>query len=187
MFEETLKKEMLALARKAIASYLLSSRPLKLSAKDVSPPLRQKGCVFVTLTIDDALRGCIGHLEPVMPLYLDIVENAISAAFRDPRFMPLDKDELDRINIEISLIGPPKKLRYDSPEDLLSKITPLRDGVTISLGPYKATYLPQVWEELTDKEAFMCSLCIKAGMDPYSWKNAKPEVETYQVEKFSEN
>lgn len=186
MYNDAQKEEMLSLARTAIKTYLETGKPPKIPAKQISTYLKKPGCVFVTITLDDQLKGCIGHLTTIMPLFKDIIENAISAAFKDPRFMPLQQDELDSIKIEISVIGTPEKISYSDPQDLLSKITPLLDGVTLSKGFHKATYLPQVWEELTDKEAFMCSLCIKAGIDPYTWKEQNLEVEKYQVEKFEE-
>lgn len=186
MYSAPQKKEMLALARTAITTFLETSKAPKIGVKEVAPYLKKPTGVFVTITIDGQLKGCIGHLTAIMPLYKDIIENAISAAFKDPRFMPLQKNELEKIRIEISILGKPEKMTYTDANDLLSKLTPLRDGVTISKGFYKATYLPQVWEELSDKESFMCSLCMKAGLDPYTWKTEKIDVETYQVEKFEE-
>jgi len=186
MLNDDQKKEMLSLARAAIKSYLETGKAPRITAKQVTPYLKKPAGVFVTITMDKRLRGCIGHLTAIMPLYKDIIENAINAAFKDPRFMPLQDNELSSIRLEISVLGKPKKISYTDTTDLLSKITPLRDGVTLSKGLYKATYLPQVWEELSDKEGFMCSLCIKAGLDPYAWKNEKLDIETYQVEKFEE-
>jgi|WetSurMetagenome_2_1015567.scaffolds.fasta_scaffold103983_2 uncharacterized protein len=186
MFDDPQKKEMLSLAREAIRSHLETGKTPRMEAKKIATYLKKQGCVFVTITMNGQLRGCIGHLTSIMPLYKDIVENAVSAAFHDPRFMALQPDELERIKIEISVLGTPEKISYSDSADLLSKIVPLRDGVTISKGFHKATYLPQVWEELTDKEAFMCSLCIKAGLNPYTWKDGKLDIETYRVEEFEE-
>jgi AmmeMemoRadiSam system protein A len=186
MFTEAQKIEMLKLARMAINEYLKTGKPPRPAAKDVAPYLKKPGAVFVTITLDGKLKGCIGHLVPIMPLYRSIIDNAVNAAFKDPRFMPLMPGEKERIRIEISVIGASERLDYIDADDLLSKLQPPRDGVTISKGFHKATYLPQVWEELTDKEGFMCSLCIKAGLEPYAWKNDKLVVETYRVEKFEE-
>jgi AmmeMemoRadiSam system protein A len=186
MFNDQQKQEMLTLARSAIKTYLETGRPPRITAKQVAPYLRKPAGVFITLTLNGQLRGCIGHLKATMPLFKDITENAINAAFNDPRFIPLQENEFSKIKIEISVLGQPKPISYSCVADLLSKITPHQDGVIISKGFHKATYLPQVWEELSDKEGFLCSLCIKAGLNPYAWQNEKLDIETYQVEKFAE-
>jgi len=177
---------MLELARNAIKSEF-DGAPLKISPAKLDPLLIAKGSVFVTLTENEQLRGCIGHLSAIKELYKDIIENAVSAAFDDPRFEPLAPSELDRIKIEISILSAPHELEYKDSTDLLEKLTPLKDGVILSKGFNKATYLPQVWEDLKDKESFLSSLCIKAGLDPLSWKNEHLKIELYGAEKFEED
>ena len=186
MFDEQQKKEMLALARSAIKNRLEKGKAPKINPDDLGQYLKEKGCVFVTITLNGNLRGCIGHLTATKALYRDIIENAVSAAFDDPRFMPLQPYELDKIKIEISVLSAPQKLDYKDSSDLLNKLTPLKDGVILSKGLYKATYLPQVWESLSDKEAFLSSLCMKAGLDPDAWHKSDLMVETYTVEKMEE-
>lgn len=178
---------MLELARAAIKSFLKTGKPLKADPEKIDPALKNIGCVFVTLTINGQLRGCIGHLSATKALYKDIIENAAAAAFDDPRFEPLDPSELDLIRIEISVLSAPHNLEYKDASDLLKKLTPLKDGVILSKGYYKATYLPQVWEDLKDKEDFLSSLCMKAGLDPLAWKNDHLKVELYGAEKFGED
>lgn len=141
------------------------------------PEFNEKRGVFVTLEIDGALRGCIGNIEPVYPLWQAVKRNALEAAFGDPRFSPLTVDEFEKIDIEISVLTLPKKSDVD-------RIRPGTDGVVIQQGPYKATYLPQVWEDISNKEEFLSSLCLKAGLDSEAWKDEETKIYTYQVEKF---
>ncbi len=132
---------------------------------------------FVTLEVDGRLRGCIGNIEPIYPLWEAIKNNAYQAAFRDPRFDPITKDEFEIIDIEISVLTVPEKSSIDS-------VRPGIDGVVLKQGVQGATYLPQVWEDINDKDAFLNSLCLKGGMAEDAWKNEGIEVYTYQVEKF---
>jgi hypothetical protein len=149
--------------------------------------LKEKRGTFVTLQKHGELRGCIGHIEPIQTIYQDIVENTLSAAFEDPRFEPLTQDELKDIDIEISVLTNPEKLNYSSVDELLAKLRPNIDGVIIKKGRRGATYLPQVWEDLSDKNEFLSSLCLKAGLEEGEWRKGKLEVKTYQAEHISHN
>lgn len=177
---------MLKLAREAINSYLTTGKEPTINESEIDNELKEKRGVFVTLTINGALKGCIGHIEPIQPLYKDVIQNAISAAFDDPRFDPLTKEDLDSVQIEISVLSLPKALSYKDSTDLLAKLSPGRDGVIITKGFNRATYLPQVWDDLPDKEAFLSSLCAKAGLETEEWQKGKLVVETYTVEMFEE-
>lgn len=147
--------------------------------------LKEKRGTFVTLhTKDGQLRGCIGHIEPVQEIYKDVIENALAAAFDDSRFLPLKKEEMGDIEIEISVLTNPEPLNYTSADDLLNKLQPLRDGVIIEKGRFGATYLPQVWEDLSDKAEFLSSLCLKAGLPADEWRSGQLKVLTYQAEVF---
>ncbi len=150
------------------------------------PELGIKGATFVTLTLNGQLRGCIGSLIAHRPLIDDLISNAQSAAFRDPRFPPLSAEEFQRIKIEVSLLSEPIKLIYTDKEDLKRQIRSGIDGVIIRLRNYQATFLPQVWEELNEFETFFAHLGMKAGLgsDPLSFH---PDVYTYQVEKIEED
>ncbi len=148
--------------------------------------LTKKRGAFVTLTIKGKLRGCIGHIIPSVPLVESVKENAINAAFKDPRFPPLSKTEFDEIKIEVSVLTEPKKLEYKGYQDLLSKLRPHIDGVIIKKGFHQATFLPQVWEQLPQKEEFLSHLCMKAGLPANEWKKGELEVLTYQVQAFEE-
>lgn len=126
--------------------------------------LDEKGACFVTLEIDGRLRGCIGSIIAHRPLINDIVKNAHAAAFSDPRFSPLTKDEFEKIEINVSILTKPERIEFKSEEDLLEKIVPYKDGIIIRDGEYQAVYLPIVWEQLPDKKLFMASLKEKAGL-----------------------
>lgn len=132
------------------------------------------------------LRGCIGHLGAEEPLYQDVLDNARAAALEDPRFPAVSPKELDRLEIEISVLTTPRRLSFDSPEDLLNKLRPHRDGVVLRIGNRTATYLPQVWEQIGDKIEFLNTLSEKAGCPPDAWRGPGVSVAVYEVESFGE-
>ena len=146
------------------------------------PELAEKRATFVTLKLHDALRGCIGSLVAHRPLIDDLIDNARSAAFRDPRFYPLTISEFDEVETEVSLLSEPKFLEYSSVADLKTKVRPGIDGVVLSLHGQRATFLPQVWDELPTFELFFSHLCQKAGLGADCLEE-KPKIELYQVEK----
>jgi hypothetical protein len=183
------KKFLLNLARTTLAGVATNpdwSGP-ELSAKDVPPKLTETKACFVTLTEHGELRGCIGHIFPQEPLYLAIEDNARSAATRDPRFLRVQPDEVDKIKIEISVLTEPQPLRFNSPEDLLGKLQPYNDGVVLKIGPRGATFLPQVWEQIPDKVEFLNQLSEKAGCEPSAWRGKETSVSIYHVEAFEES
>lgn len=171
------KQFLLDTARSAIRKYLVKGE--ELSVKTENPKFLEKRGVFVTLDKDKELRGCIGYIEPVETLIEAVAKNAVSAAVNDSRFYPVTINELDEIKIEISVLTAPKKTTID---DIKTDI----DGVVLEKGTNKATYLPQVWEDFTDKNAFFSSLCQKAGLEADCYKQKDIEFYKYQVEKFSE-
>lgn len=185
MLNEQEKKFLLSLARQAIEHYYRTGEFLILDKSElISPALREKRGCFVTLTIGNRLRGCIGHILPTQELYQDVIENAVAAGFQDPRFEPLREAEWKQIKIEISVLTLPRSLFYSSPVDLLAQLRPGIDGVILKKGHQQATFLPQVWEELPDKEDFLGHLCLKAGLGAACWREQGVAVETYQVEAF---
>lgn len=149
------------------------------------PKLGESGAAFVTLTLHGHLRGCIGSIIAHRALIDDLISNAQSAAFRDPRFSPLSRDELSDIAIEVSLLTPPQPIEYRDAADLKRLIRPGIDGVVLRLGNHQATFLPQVWEELSGFEPFFAHLGMKAGIgsDPLSFH---PDIFVYQAEKYKE-
>lgn len=144
------------------------------------------GC-FVTLTLDGDLKGCIGSVLPRLPLHRAIIRHAIQAAFEDRRFDPVTRAEIERLRIEISILSPLHPLRASSPQEILGRLRPHRDGVLLKLGGLGATYLPQVWESLPNPGNFMDSLARKAGLAASGWRDPHAEISTYEVTAFSEN
>ena len=141
---------------------------------------------FVTLKIGGQLRGCIGSLVGREPIVDGIRSNAVNAAFHDPRFSRLTKKELDRVSIEVSVLTEPQPLEYSDSEDLIAKLRPGIDGVTIRKGHAGGTFLPQVWEQLPEPRTFLSHLCMKAGLPSDAWQQGDLEVETYRVQYFEE-
>ncbi len=147
---------------------------------------KEKRGTFVTLTINKQLRGCIGNLDSTDSIVDGIERNAVNAAFRDPRFPPLKADELDRVDIEVSILTDPQPLKYRDSKDLLSKLRVNVDGVILRKGSASATFLPQVWEQLPQPETFLSHLCTKAGLPSDTWKKGNLDILTYQVQCFEE-
>jgi AmmeMemoRadiSam system protein A len=177
---------LLMVARSTIKNRLNNREQPRIDWKDLPKRFHEQLGTFVTITIDGNLRGCIGHIIPRETLLEGIQENAINAAFRDPRFPPLTREEFDKIEIEISILTAPKELPYVDAEDLLNKLRPGIDGLIIKKGYREATFLPQVWDQLPDKQEFLTHLCIKAGLSYESWRKEKLQVSTYQVQSFEE-
>jgi AmmeMemoRadiSam system protein A len=147
--------------------------------------LNEERATFVTLTLSGNLRGCIGMLEACRPLAEDVAENAVAAAFRDPRFPPLSRDEFDNLKISISILSPPEEMRFSSEEGLLSQIRPGTDGLILQEGFQKGTFLPSVWEELPETGLFFEHLKLKAGLPAGYWSGTL-RVFRYTADCFSE-
>lgn len=180
------KKFLLSLARKSIEYFMEKRELMHVDQEKINDKLKKKKGVFVTLEKHDMLRGCIGNIQPVEPLYLGVIKNAVAAAFYDPRFYPLQHEELKDLEIEISVLSEPKKIEYKNSDDLLKKIKAGKDGIIIKLGNRTATFLPQVWDKLKQKELFLSELCLKAGLRPDEWKKGKIDVYRYNVICFKE-
>ena len=180
------RQTLLTLARSTLRE-VVDGRPIpKADRRELPKGLTEnKGC-FVTLTKGGRLRGCIGYIFPQGPLYEAVMQNAYNAAMRDGRFPPVERDELDAIRIEISVLTVPQRLEFTSPEDLLAKLRPHVDGVVLNVGRRQSTFLPQVWEQLPEKESFLNHLSQKAGLPAGAWRQPGTTVLTYQVEAFSE-
>ena len=180
------KNTLLKIARAAIQGAVEKKELETISVADQTDTLKENGASFVTLTINDRLRGCIGTMEPHQPLVLDVQEHAIAAAMNDYRFSSVRIEELEMIKIEISRLTPLKKLHYSSVIELCKTLRIGIDGVLISAQGRRATYLPQVWEQLPTPEEFLSHLCVKMGKATNFWQHHPMEVFTYEVEKFSE-
>lgn len=185
-FNAAERRQLLALARRALEA---SVRSGELPDLDVTglPPLSAlpRGC-FVTLTKQGRLRGCIGNVLPRVPLCQAIMENARAAALNDYRFERVQPGELKDLEIQISVLTEPKPLTFASPDELLAQLRPNQDGVVLRIGSQAATFLPQVWEKLPDKVAFLNHLSQKAGCAQSVWREPGIMVEVYQVEAFDD-
>jgi len=146
--------------------------------------MKEKQGVFVTLTKKKELRGCVGFIQPIKSIYDSVKENALNAAFHDPRFKPLQKEELKEIKIEISILTVPKRLEYKNEKELLVKLQKSKQGVVLEKNGHQATFLPQVWEEVKEAEEFLRHLSWKAGLGVDEWKSAN--IFVYEVGKFEE-
>ena len=180
------QRMLLQLARQAMEAAVCGEPEPVVELDGLPPRLQQVGTSFVTLTRRGQLRGCIGALEPVESLAIDVCKHAVDAALQDYRFPPVKQYELEEIDIEISRLTLPQTLEYECAEDLLAKLQPGRDGVVLKDGLYRATFLPQVWEKLPDCSEFLDHLCDKMGAPVNLWRFKKLEVQTYQVEEFRE-
>lgn len=172
---------LLKLARAEIASKL--GHPAAAPAQ--SGWLAEPGATFVTLTRHGDLRGCIGTLEAHRPLGLDVRENAVAAAFRDPRFMPLSHAELDEIRVEVSLLSPAEPLAAVDERAALAALRPNVDGVVFEYGQARSTFLPQVWEQLPEPAEFLAHLKRKAGLPADFWSE-QVRLSRYTVNKWKE-
>ena len=172
---------LIPLARAAIGRELGHDLP---AAADAAW-LRAPGATFVTLTADGQLRGCIGTLEAHRPLLEDVTANAVAAAFRDPRFQPLGRDEFTAVAIEVSLLSAMEILHSDDEAGALAQLRPEIDGVALQYGHHRSTFLPQVWEQLPDRTEFIAQLKYKAGLPPDFWSN-ELKLSRYTVSKWHE-
>jgi hypothetical protein len=179
------KVGLLKLARSAIEAKLVQGATLVRPDPPSEPLLEDRGC-FVTLHKNGQLRGCIGSIEPVSSLMSCIEEHALSAAFHDPRFPPVTAEELEAIDIEISVLTVPEELTFNDGEDLKGQLEPDVHGVILSSGLRRSTFLPQVWKQLPETEAFLQHLCVKGGMPGNAWQDPETKVQVYRVEAFGE-
>jgi len=180
------KQTLLQLGREAVEHAVRGKSLPALDLDTLTAALRENGASFVTLTINNELRGCIGALEAYQPLAQDVREHAIAAALEDPRFEPVSESELNRIRIEVSRLTEPQALSYANADELIAKIRPHVDGVILKNSFRKATFLPQVWEKIPEPDEFLGQLCRKMGARSNLWREATLQVYTYQVEEFHE-
>jgi AmmeMemoRadiSam system protein A len=183
-------QKLLCLARATIAARLgLSDASSRIIPDNqlADPAFQEQRGTFVTLKIRNQLRGCMGCLTPSETILEGIQRNAVNAAFNDPRFPPLTGPELEQAEIEVSILTNPQDLEYSDGKDLLKKLRPNIDGAIISKGMARATFLPQVWEQLPRTEEFLSHLCRKAGLSPDEWQKGELDVSIYQVQYFHEN
>ena len=172
---------LLRLARAAIGEQLGKPAPADASHARLHEP----GATFVTLTQQGQLRGCIGSLEAHRALLHDVRENALAAAFRDPRFSPLAVEEFELTSVEVSLLTPALPLAFRDEADFMAQLRPGRDGIVFQYGRHRSTFLPQVWESLPEPQQFMQQLKRKAGLPPNFW-HEEVSIARYEVTKWKE-
>ena len=179
------KQFLLQSARRAVAGALndtVDGDPPQAESRAVD---EKRGC-FVTLHKAGQLRGCIGTLEPTAPLRAGVTDNALNAAFHDPRFPRVTAAELSDLDFEISVLSVPRKLAFKDGHDLLRQLKPGVHGVILIRGTRRATFLPQVWEQLPETVSFLQHLCQKGGMGKDCWQDPRIEVKVYEAEYFAE-
>lgn len=175
---------LLQIARQAMSQALhVQHDPVKLD--DSMDWLYQPGATFVTLMRYGELRGCIGTLLTRDPLIDDVRSNAVSAALHDARFLPLTADELDTVNVEVSLLSKLEPLHFVSEKDALAQLRPTIDGIVLEYGAYRSTFLPQVWEKLPEPALFLAKLKSKARLPEDFWA-AEISLSRYTVSKWRE-
>jgi AmmeMemoRadiSam system protein A len=178
MLNENLRQKLLEIARQSIEGYLKLGRVPAFTVTE--PELLEKRAAFVTLTKQGRLRGCIGYTDPTLPLQQTVASCAVGAAFSDPRFQSLRKEELPQIRIEISILTPLRKIEN------ISEIQVGRDGLFIRKGPCRGLLLPQVATEYGwDRDTFLGQTCCKARLPVDAWKEGA-EIYTFSAEIFHE-
>jgi AmmeMemoRadiSam system protein A len=177
---------LLAVARASVERGLHQRSPLEVDPLDYAGSIRALRACFVTLRIGGDLRGCTGRLEPEYPLVVDVARNAYRSAFEDPRFAPLRAEELRDVEFHISVLGPREPLRATSEQALLEKLRPGIDGLVVRDGSAVATFLPSVWESLSEPRRFLHELERKAGLPAGHWSPTL-RFERYETLQIPEN
>lgn len=166
---------LIALARQAIECAILPARRVQpehnrnATASDDDAALQAWGASFVTLTENGQLRGCIGTPEAWRPLKDDVQANAVAAALRDPRFAPLQPQDWPRVRVEVSVLSPLEAMECADEAHALAQLLPGVDGLVLACGLHRATFLPQVWEQLPTPALFLAQLKRKAGLPTHFW------------------
>ena len=191
-FELSMKEGefLIRLARNTVKTYLETGKTVKPPENTPKKLFEQCG-VFVTINSlkngEKKLRGCIGYPYPTSPLVEAVIDSAVSAATRDPRFYPLSLTELGTVVFEVSVLTPPEAVEVENPKEYLAKIKVGEDGLIVEKGFYKGLLLPQVpveWEWCA--EEFLCQCCVKAGLPPDSWLTKDAKIYKFQAIVFEE-
>ncbi|MGI9336454.1 MAG: AmmeMemoRadiSam system protein B [Gammaproteobacteria bacterium] len=170
-------------ARASITHGLTRGTPLALDVNHYDPALREKRSSFVTVKVNDKLRGCIGSVHPTRPLVHDVAHNAYGAAFKDPRFEPLTQEEAEQMELTLAVLTTPQLMRCANESELLAALRPGVDGLLLQDKDKRATYLPSVWKTLGEPAIFVQQLKRKAGLPTDHWSDTL-RVSRYTVESF---
>jgi uncharacterized protein (TIGR00296 family) len=177
---------LLKLARKSITHFIKNKDSLQ-KPSNIPENLNKKLGVFVTITKNNELKGCIGYPEPILPLIDGIMNSAISAATEDPRFPPLKEEEIESIDIEVTVLSKPKLIEVDNPNEYPEKIAIGKDGLIVEKEFHKGLLLPQVaTEHNMSPTTFLSNTCIKAGLNQYSWLEDDLNIYSFQGQVFKE-
>jgi len=185
LFSKEEGKIAVKIARRVIEKYVKNE---EITTTDYPDSFKEKSGVFVTINTypKKELRGCIGYPEPVMPLIDAIIDSAKNAC-RDPRFPPLEANELNNVVVEVSLLTKPELIKISNQKDYPGKIKIGRDGLIAEAGFYRGLLLPQVPVEWKwDKETFLSHTCMKAGLMPDAWLDKRTKIYSFQAQIFSE-
>ncbi len=163
------RAELLSIARQSLQVSVSTGDLPGIDPNALPDGLKQPGAAFVTLHLRGELRGCIGSLVAWRSLAMDVAENTRAAALRDPRFSPVSPAELSEIDLHISVLTPPEVMTVCDEDDLLAQLVPYQDGLILSCGNARATFLPAVWEQLPDPVQFVTHLKHKAGWAADFW------------------
>ncbi len=163
------RRVLLNTAHAAIDHGLNQAKHLPIQLHDYDEQLQQQQASFVTLEINDQLRGCMGSLSAIRPLIADVAHNAFMAAFHDPRFYALKNSERALLQIAISVLSVPEDLSVTDEADLLQQLRPHIDGLILHMGSHSATFLPAVWQSLSNPQDFLNQLKRKAGLPADYW------------------
>jgi AmmeMemoRadiSam system protein A len=177
------KLQLLDIARKSIINGLSENQPLPVILDDYDSDLQTRRATFVTLHKHSQLRGCIGILEPLRPLVEDVAYNAFAAAFSDHRFPPVTASEIDQLDIHISILAPPEDMSFTSEDDLASQLRPNVDGLIMEDNNHRGTFLPSVWDSISDRHDFLNHLKQKSGLPENYWSDTI-KIKRYTVEEF---
>lgn len=183
MYSDNDREILHQVARQSILSGLEKHQPLAVTVSDYPESLQQLRATFVTLTIAQELRGCIGSLTAYRALVDDVAHNAHAAAFSDPRFPSLSQHEFEQLEYHISVLSETSPLLFSSEEDLLTQIRPGIDGLVLEDRGHRGTFLPSVWEQLPETKDFLKHLKMKAGLPSDYWSDTL-QVSRYTVEGF---
>ncbi len=176
---------LLNIAKDSIKHGLTHNKALSVNTDNYTDELTAPRATFVTLEIKQRLRGCIGMLEAMRPLVIDIAENAFAAAFRDPRFPPLIAEECEALAIHLSILSPSEAILFTSEQDLIRQLRPTVDGLIMQEGTRRGTFLPAVWHSLPDPKQFLQHLKQKTGLPLHYWSDTL-KVYRYQCDLISD-
>ncbi|WP_323785781.1 AmmeMemoRadiSam system protein B [Thalassovita sp.] len=185
MLNDGSRAELLDLARNAITRRVARSQSNTPAPNRTAVALQTRAASFVTLTLKGQLRGCIGSVVPHRALAEDVVENAIGAATRDPRFPPVTATELPAMRIKLAVLSKAQKIQFSNEQEALSRVTPGLDGLILSSAGRRGVLLPAVWESLPDPREFLDTLKLKAGLERDHW-STELILQRFRVESFSD-